>query len=173
MLRGPDSQPSIIGVERCDALDFVFLFILLVLSIGLTFVGVRIVSFEHQQKIECGYELTKGDLDFTMPQIMNLVGVSVVCAFLVAVVGVTPGSVFVPLLITLGYNVAVASSTGIFLVMITAGSATINAIVFHLLDLRYSLLINILTIIGTIQGVYGQEKIVKLTGGRYQFTILG
>ena len=47
MLRGSDSLPSIIGVERCDPLDFIFLLILLVSAIALTFVGVRIVSFEH------------------------------------------------------------------------------------------------------------------------------
>ena len=86
---------------------------------------------------------------------MKLVSVSIVSAFLVAAVGVTPGSFFITLMVALDYNIAVASATGVFLVMITAVSATINTIVFQLIDLRYSLLINLVTIVGTLPGVYG------------------
>ena len=103
---------------------------------------------------------------------MKLVGVSIVSAFLVAVVGVTPGYFFVTLMVTLEYNIAVATATGMFLVMLTAVSGSINMIVFQLLDLRYSLLINLMTILGTLPGVYGQDLIVRLTGNRYQFTVL-
>ena len=53
-----------------------------------------------------------------------------ISAFFVATVGVTPGAFFLIIMISLDMNTAVAVATGIFLVMITAGSATINLLVF-------------------------------------------
>ena len=44
LLRGPGSEPSIIGVSRCDALDWVLLIGLILISILFTFAGWRIVK---------------------------------------------------------------------------------------------------------------------------------
>lgn len=58
-----------------------------------------------------------------------------------------------------------------YLTMFTAGSATIVMMVFQRLNLKYTLIINILTIIGTYPGVFGQAWIVRKAGGRFQFTV--
>ena len=82
-------------------------------------------------------------------------------------VGVTPGAFFVIFLVALDINVATATATGLFLVMMTAASATINSIVFQLVDLQYLLLIGTITVGSTLPGVYGQALIVRLAGGRF------
>ena len=64
-LRGPAGKPSIIGVKRCDGLDFVFLSIILVGAIVLTVIAIIITQTEYKAKEEAGYKFVKGDVKFT------------------------------------------------------------------------------------------------------------
>ena len=68
-------------------------------------------------------------------------------------------------------HAGVASSTGMYLTMFTAGAATINLFIFQLLNVKYTLLLCALAIAGSIPGIYMQAFIVKLAGGRTQFTV--
>ena len=155
MVRGPGHEPSIIGIERCTTEDNLLLALLLVSSFVITFLGIRVVANEYKEKKEAGYSFVRGDQNFTYMAITKLALISMLSAFLVATVGVTPGAFFLIIMVSLEMNTAVAVATGIFLVMITAGSATINLLVFQLLNTHYSLLVNIFTVVGTIPGVYG------------------
>ena len=47
LLRGPASHPSIIGVERCDVLDFTFLTLVLIGAIVLTVIAIKGASVEY------------------------------------------------------------------------------------------------------------------------------
>ena len=49
---------------------------------------------------------------------------------------------------------AVASSTGMYLTMFTALAATINMIIFKRIDIQYMLVIAVLTILGSIPGIF-------------------
>ena len=55
--------------------------------------------------------------------------------------------------------------------MFTTLSATINLLINDGLNIEFFLLINALTIVGTIPGLFGQVAIVKKCGGRNQFTV--
>ena len=65
LLRGPDGKESIVGVERCDALDYVFLLTVIVEAIILTSIAFNITSSEYDRKEKCGYKFVKGDVKFT------------------------------------------------------------------------------------------------------------
>ena len=65
LLRGPASKPSMIGVERCDALDFIFLGIVLVGAVVLTAIAIKITAAEYEQKVGAGYTFVAGDVEFT------------------------------------------------------------------------------------------------------------
>ena len=69
-------------------------------------------------------------------------------------------------------NPAVASATGMYCTLYTTLASSINLIINEKLNLEYSLLINILTIIGSLPGLYGQGWIVQKAGGRTQFTVV-
>lgn len=155
LLRGPSGIPSIIGVNRCDKLDFVFLFALLFSSIGLTCIGSMLVNSEYKRKEEAEYTFVKGEYKFTKRNTAYMVVISLSGAFLVATCGIGPASFFNPFFLSLEMNAAVASGTSLYLTMLTAGAATTNNFVFHLIDPKYALIINILTIAGTLPGVYG------------------
>ena len=49
---------------------------------------------------------------------------------------------------------AVAPSTGMYLTMFTALAATINMIIFKRIDIQYMLVIAVLTILGSIPGIF-------------------
>ena len=64
-----------------------------------------------------------------------------------------------------------ASATGMYLTFFTTLAASINLLINNKLNIPYSITINILTIIGTIPGLYGQLWIVKKAGGRSSMTV--
>ena len=66
---------------------------------------------------------------------------------------------------------AVASSTGKYLTMFTALAATINMIIFKRIDIQYMLVIAVLTILGSIPGIFMQSYIREKAGGRTQFAV--
>ena len=52
-------------------------------------------------------------------------------------------------------HTAVASATGSYLTLFTTGAATINVLINQKLDLKYSGWICLLTLIGSLPGIYG------------------
>ena len=61
LLRGPSSKPSVIGVKRCDALDFILLGLVLVGAIIFTGIAIRTASTEYNRKVDSGYTFVPGD----------------------------------------------------------------------------------------------------------------
>ena len=47
VLRGPGSEPSVIGVKACDAPDFLFLALIAVSAVVLTFIAIKHVQKEY------------------------------------------------------------------------------------------------------------------------------
>lgn len=54
ILRGR-GKPSIIGVSRCDAADWILLGVLGVIAIIITLVAAKILAGEYQEKVAAGY----------------------------------------------------------------------------------------------------------------------
>ena len=55
ILRGPGVKPSLIGVERCQPLDYIFLLTLLICAIIFTRIGTQIMKSDYEKKEEVGY----------------------------------------------------------------------------------------------------------------------
>merc|ERR1712087_940154 len=87
-------------------------------------------------------------------------------------VGLGPGSIFTPVMVLLDMHPAVASATGMYLTMFTTGAATINLFIFQALNVKYTLLLCLFTLLGSVPGIYLQQKIVEVAGGRTQFTVI-
>ena len=86
---------------------------------------------------------------------MRLVIIGFSAAFLATTVGLGPGVAFQPILVQLDLPAPIAAATGMYLTMFTAGAATITMMVFQNIDLKYALIMCIITVIGTVPGVYG------------------
>ena len=68
-------------------------------------------------------------------------------------------------------HTAVASATGMYLTLFTTAAATINVLINQKLNLEYAGWICLLTLIGSLPGIYGQGWIVAKAKGRTQFTV--
>ena len=171
MLRGPGNEKSLIGVQACDTPDFLFLILIFVAAIFLTFIAVKNAQEEYQVKLAVGYTFVEGDQEFTGGIIAKLITIGFFGAFLSASVGLGPGSVFNPVMVQLNMHYAVASSTGMYLTMFTALAATINMLIFKRIDVQYMVVIAVLTILGSIPGIFMQSYIRDKSGGRTQFSV--
>ena len=90
-----------------------------------------------------------------MKKIILLVAVAFFCAFFAAMSGVGPGLIFNSFMIQIDMTPAVGSATGMYMTMFTTMAATINLLFNDKLNIPFFVLINILTVVGTIPGLYG------------------
>ena len=62
ILRGPGKTESIIGVKACEGPGYMFLILIVVTACVLTFIGIKYVQEEYEEKKKAGYDFVKGDL---------------------------------------------------------------------------------------------------------------
>jgi len=101
LLKG-SGKDSMIGVKRCDSLDWTLFGLLQVLCIIWTVVGIVVVKREYHEKIDVGYEFIPGDLEATPKNLVVMIGMSFLGAFCAAFCGIGPGNIFCPALVMIG-----------------------------------------------------------------------
>jgi len=140
LLKGSGND-SLIGVVRCDSIDWVLFSVLQVICIAFTAWGIYIVKKGYQEKVHLGYNFTPGDVEATPKNLIILVGISFFGAMAAAFSGVGPGFIFCPILVLIGIEAQVATATGMYVTMFTTLSATISVMIFKKIKLDYSLYI--------------------------------
>ena len=140
LLRGSGND-SFIGVKRCDGTDwglFAALQGCCFLFLGL---GIVVLKREFKEKQEFGYQFSPGDLEATTKNVITLSLVSFSGAFAAAFCGIGPGSIFCPVLVMLGVEPQVATSTGMYVTLYTTLSGTIQLIMYKRINLEYAVYI--------------------------------
>jgi len=159
-------------LEICEPLSWTFFALLVAVAALFTFLAARIAQREYERKVEVGYKFTKGDQPLNTKTTLKLVAIAFMGAFAAGLAGIGPGTIFNPFFVAIDMHPAVASATGMYVTLFVTLSATINLLINESLNLEYSLLFNIITILGCIPGLYLQNQLVKWTGGRTQFTVM-
>jgi len=163
LLKGSGTD-SLIGVVRCDAVDWTLFAVLQVICIIFNVLGIVLIKREYAEKVECGYEFVPGDLEATPRQLFLLTVFSFLGALIAAFCGVGPGMIFVPVLILIGIEAQVATATGMYITMFTTLSSSIQVIIFKKMDLQYALYLQIMTTLGSLPGNFFQSYMVRTTG---------
>ena len=153
VLRGPGDKPSVVGIKPCDGPDFVALALVLVAAITMTYIAISFTREEHAEKVEAGYNFVKGDQTFQTCEIIRMIIIGLVGAFLAATCGISTGAIFFPVLIQLDMHSAVASSTAMYLTMFTTLTATINALIIESVNVQYMLVLCLITVVASIPGI--------------------
>ena len=83
-----------------------------------------------------------------------MVGVSFFGSLIAAFCGISPGNIFVSMLVIIGTDPVVASATGMYITMFTTLAASIQVFIFNKINLKYALSIQIMTFLGTFPGIY-------------------
>ena len=161
LLRSNGQTASLIGIERCDLNDWGLLFLLHWTCAVFTLIAICMVKLDHNRKVTYGYLFTKGDIVATPYNMFKMIIMGFLGAFSVAFCGSGPGAIFTPLFIMLGVNELVAAMTGIMLAMYSTLAATSQSLVYGQIDLQYALYINILSVLGTMPGLFSQTYIIE------------
>ena len=173
VVRGPgDGKDSVFGLDICSEGAWAAYAFLVVAALLLTYFAAKVAKNDYQNKLANGYKFCKGDQELNTKNQMKLVGIAFGGAFAATTCGLAPGLVFYPTLINMDMHPVVASATGMYLALWTTLAGTILVLLNDALNIPFSLLINILTIIGTIPGLKGQIWVVQKAGGRNQFTVM-
>ena len=173
VVRGPGGgKDSVFGLDICSGGAWAAYAFLVIAALILTYLAAKVAKNDYQNKLSNGYKFCKGDQELNTKNQMKLVGIAFGGAFAATTCGLSPGLVFNPTLINMDMHPAAASATGMYLALWTTLAGTINMLLNDALNIPFSLLINILTIIGTIPGLQGQIWVVQKAGGRNQFTVM-
>ena len=104
LLRGQGNVPSLIGVIRCDPLDWVLFGLLILLSIAITVVVLVKLRREYTEKKAAGYIFVVGDFKCTNEHAIRMPLTGLLCAFFAIMLGSGPGLFFIPVLVAIDLN---------------------------------------------------------------------
>lgn len=111
---------------KCTWYDFTVSGFYIFICILVTIVAIRRVNYEQYFKIKYNKGISKSDLKFSPSIVRRLVLVAFVGGWVSGALGLGGGSIFNPVLLSMGIPPAVASSTGMYLVLFTSIGSSIT-----------------------------------------------
>lgn len=161
LLRGNKKSPSIIGIQSCDALGWIFVLMLIGICSLLTVMGVRKVKSEQALKKKVGRGMGKSDVEFTNKTVGKLVIFATLGGWVSGALGLGGGAIFNPLLLSMGVPPAVASSTGMYMILFSTAGTSITFILFGVLNLTFGFWIGCWCAVASLIGLYALNKVIK------------
>jgi uncharacterized membrane protein YfcA len=163
LFRGGGKRPSVIGNEKCSALDWLLLAALISVGVIGTIFAAKWVSNDFHFKESLQYNFVKGEMKMT-PQKIFLMGVlGFVSGFTQAGFGLGSGMMVGPWLIQLDQHPASSAATAMLIALLNATSATLTVIILGKLNYPYAIVLCVMAAIGTVPGIWAQHKLVKVT----------
>lgn len=99
--RGSKVNPSVFGIKMCSGLDWFGIFVFVSLCFSLTFYSIKSQMREQQLKLKYS-NLSKSEIELTPSKIFKLILISIMGGWVSGALGMGGGSVFNPLLLSLG-----------------------------------------------------------------------
>ena len=155
LLKGAEKkEDAILGILRCEAVDWVLFTILQIICLAFLVVGVILLKKDFKERQDAGYQFLDGDLVATPKNLTNMIIISFTGAIFAAFSGLGPGMIFSPALIIIGIESRVATATGMYLTMFTTLAATIQVMVFNKINMKYAIYVQLMTVIGSFLGLF-------------------
>lgn len=161
LMRGSKKAGSIIGIKPCDAIGWVLVALFISICSLCTYFGIKKVNGEQNLKKKVGKGFAKSDVKFERAIVGKLVIFALLGGWVSGALGLGGGAIFNPLLLSMGVPPAVASSTGMYMIMFSTAGSSITYIVFGTLNLPYGLWIGGWCAVASIIGLYFLNKVVK------------
>ena len=112
-------------------------------------------------KVNYGAGLGPSDVVLKGPALTKLLAFSFVGGWVSGALGLGGGSIFNPLLLSMGCPPKVASATGMYMIIFSTGASTMTYIISDMLDLSYGAWVGSWNVVGSLIGMYLLEKIMK------------
>ena len=172
LLRGQGATPSLVGIQRCELIDWALFGILVVASACITLVAILHLRKEYAFKKSIGYPFVKGDFECTNRNAIILTSIGICGGLAMGGLGCGIGIFFIPALIRLDIHPIVATQTAHFFSGSSGIAYALVVIILKRLNVPYTLLVTFFTILGSLPGIHCQQLIVKKSNGRTQYSIL-
>jgi len=164
LLRGSKRVESQIGVETCGVVDWSLFSLFILVCLCLTFFIAKLLRQERELKLKHKYDFHESDIEITTKNLIKLMLFATLTGMAGASLGIGGGMIMNPLFLELGQMPSIASSTGMYIVMYSAGAITTQYVITNELLWDYALVCGLSTIMGTYFGISVINKIVKKTG---------
>ncbi|CDW86733.1 UNKNOWN [Stylonychia lemnae] len=161
LFRGSKKTHSIIGIGVCSFWDWFCFSFFLIFCVIICFLAVKNLQREQKLKQLVGKGLIPSDVILNPKNVRKLVGVATIGGLVSGAFGLGGGTIFNPLLLSLGVPPAVASSTGMYMILFSNLGSSITFMVYKTLQLDYGLWIGFYCSLSSIAGLYILNKVVK------------
>ena len=104
--------------------------------------------------------MASSDLRLSLPVLLKLVTFAFLGGFMSGAVGLAGGTIFNPLLLSLGVLPCVASATGMYMILFSTSSSSIIYVIHKMLNLQFSFWISIWCSSGSVLGLYILNKFI-------------
>jgi uncharacterized membrane protein YfcA len=161
LTRGSKTQQSVFFGEdycKCYWYDFLASAFYIMICVIVTVFAIKRVNYEQYFKIKYNKGITKSDLKFSPSVVRRLVSVAFIGGWVSGALGLGGGSIFNPVLLSMGIPPAVASSTGMYLVLFTSIGSSITYTIQQTMNVEYALWTGGWCVLGSIAGM----KLLKI-----------
>lgn len=117
---------------------------------------------EYEQSLKAKFGKVNGnDIILTKEIIAKLIIFSCLGGWISGALGLGGGSIFNPLLMSLGVPPKVATSSGMYMIIFASGATTVSYLFNGLLNIPYSLWLGVFCMIGSCVGMFLMLKLMK------------
>jgi uncharacterized membrane protein YfcA len=161
LFRGTKQVPSVVGIKTCSAWDWIVLGAFILISGLVTLVSIIKARREQALKIKYNRGIVDSDLRLQGRTLAKLLMFGLVGGWVSGALGLGGGSIFNPVLLSMGVPPTVSSSTGMYMIIFsTIGSSAIY-LIFGLLNIEFALWIGFWTTLGSMMGLFLLNKITS------------
>ena len=148
-------------VEVCSAADWSSIGVYAFICLSLTAYNVRVEQYEQGIKRKYGGGLAEGVIDLRGNNLCFLLAFSFLGGFVAGALGLGGGAIFNPLLLSMGVPPKVASASGMYMIIFSAGAAVMTYLFAGMINLSYGIWVGGFCIIGTFLGMWLLNTIMK------------
>ena len=130
----------------------------------MTFIFSKKVLAEYKKRIDVGYPYHSTDIEWNTYVIIKYPLYAFVGGALAGVLGIGGGLVLGPMLLEMGINPIISTSTSNFLVLFTSSSTTLQFIFMGMMNFKYGFICTICSTVGSLIGTLAIQKLLKRTG---------
>ena len=130
------------------------------------------VKHEQSLKIKYGNGLGSSDVELGGKPFIKLMVFSFVGGWVSGALGLGGGSIFNPLLLSLGVPPKVASATGMYMIIFSTGASTFTFLLNDMLPVSYGIWVGSFCILGTILGMILLKNLMSKLGRQSPLVIL-
>ena len=164
LLMGSESQPSLIGVEKCTPQYYSIQMMFVFVCIATMYIAVSVNRREQRLKIKYQVNYKEGDIKFEGDTLTKLLGIGFIGGWVAGALGLGGGSIYNPALLTLGVHPKVSGATGMYLVLFSTVNTCLVNYLNGYLNIPYAIWIATWSLLGSFAGMAVTDRVVQATG---------